>query len=230
MAALDRQALATLPIFRGLTAGQWSTIADLLHARSVPTGTLLISAEQPGEVAYLIESGTVKVCVELEDGTEVIITLLGPGELVGEMSIIDEGTRSTDVIALETCRLWWIDRAAMSMCLHTMPEFSFSLLQLLSRRLRAATAQIEALAALDVPGRLARQLLIFAEDYGQSAPDGTVRIPLRLTQSDLAGMVGATRASVNEVIGTFKQLGYLAVDGHQHHTILNQKALMQRSH
>jgi CRP/FNR family cyclic AMP-dependent transcriptional regulator len=225
----DPQALAALPLFRGLPPQHRAALAELLHARSARAGALLISAEQPGEVAYLIQAGTVKVCAARADGSEVIIALRGPGELVGEMSLIDEEVRSADVVALEACRLWWIDRAAMEGCLRTMPELAFNLLRLLSRRLRAATAQIQALATLDVPGRVARQLLTFAEEYGQAEADGAVRIPLRLTQGDLASMVGATRASVNEVVVTFKQLGYLAVDARQHHVVLDRQALARRS-
>jgi CRP/FNR family cyclic AMP-dependent transcriptional regulator len=190
---------------------------------------MIISAEQPGEVAYIIQSGTVKISVDRVDGTEVIIALRGAGEVVGEQSLIDEESRSANVTTLEPCKLWWIDRPALRACLHTMPELSFNLLRLLSRRLRAATAQIQAMATLDITGRLARQILIFADQYGQVEASGAVRIPLRLTQSELAGMVGATRASVNEVIVTFKQLGYVSVDARQHYTVLNRRALAQRS-
>jgi CRP/FNR family cyclic AMP-dependent transcriptional regulator len=226
--AKDADMLATLPIFQGLTSEQWSILVELLHPRTVPAGAMIISAEQPGEVAYVIQSGTVKISVDRVDGTEVIVALRGPGELVGELSLIDEESRSANVITLEACKTWWIDRPALRACLHSMPELSFNLLRLLSRRLRAATAQIQAMATLDITGRLARQILIFADQYGQVEATGAVRIPLRLTQSELAGMVGATRASVNEVIVSFKQLGYIAVDARQHYTVLNRKALAQR--
>jgi CRP/FNR family cyclic AMP-dependent transcriptional regulator len=227
--ANDANMLITLPIFQGITAEHWPTLVALLHARSVPEGAMIISAEQPGEVAYVIQSGTVKISVDRVDGTEVIVALRGPGELVGELSLIDDESRSANVITLEPCTLWWIDRPALRSCLYSMPELSFNLLRVLSRRLRAATAQIQAMATLDIAGRLARQILIFADLYGQAEANGAVRIPLRLTQSELAGLVGATRASVNEAIVSFKHLGYITVDARQHYTVRNRKALAQRS-
>ena len=81
-----------------------------------------------------------------------------------------------------------------------MPALSYNLLRIVARRLRLATAQIQALATLDLHGRVARQILALAEECGSTGQNGTMTIPLRLTQSDLAEMVGASRVRVNEVI------------------------------
>lgn len=89
-------------------------------------------------------------------------------------------------------------------------------------------AQVEALAALDVFGRVARQLLAFAQEYGEATPDGIIRIPLRLTQSDLASLVGASRVRVNQVLMTFRRQGHLSVDGDSRITVHNVAALVHR--
>src|ERR687884_199411 len=94
-------ALAALPLFQGLTRDQLEQVSALVHRRTVPAETTLMLAEQPGEVAYLIVSGTVKVHAEQADGSDVILAILGPGELVGELSLIEPQGRSANVVTLE---------------------------------------------------------------------------------------------------------------------------------
>src|SRR5699024_7253516 len=107
----------------------------------------------------------------------------------------------------------------------SMPGLTFNLMRILSDRLRAANERIQALCALDVYGRVARQILAFAHQYGKSAPDGTVIVPLRLTQSDIASLVGATRERVNQVISSFKQRGLISVDRNYRITLHDPAAL-----
>jgi len=227
-AAGDRTTWGRLPLFEGLSPGQLAEINAQLHRRTVPTGRLLMMVEDPGEVAYLILEGTVKVYVDRPDGTEIIIALRGPGEIVGEMSIVDRHSRSATVLTLEPCTLLAWDRARFAAALQTMPGLSYNLARILASRLRVATAQIQALAGLDLQGRVARQILTFAEEYGRPAGDGAVQIPLRLTQSDLAGMVGASRVRVNEVVVDFKRRGYIAVDARHRLTVHDAAALARR--
>jgi CRP/FNR family cyclic AMP-dependent transcriptional regulator len=106
-----------------------------------------------------------------------------------------------------------------------MPAIALNLLRILSDRLRLANERIQALCALDVYGRVARQIQSFARQYGQRGADGTVTIPIRLTQSDIASLVGATRERVNQVMTSFKQQGYIAVDRNYHITVHNPDAL-----
>jgi CRP/FNR family cyclic AMP-dependent transcriptional regulator len=199
-AVSDSQSLSTIPLFRGLTSDELNRINALLHRKTFPAGMSLFTAEQPGEVAYLIVSGTVKVAAEQADGSIVILAIRGPGEIVGELSLIDNAGRSASVSTLEESTLLWIDRVAFQACLQAIPPLAYNLLEILARRLRLASAQIQALATQDLYGRVARQLLALAEAYGQpAAADGTL-IPLHLTQSDLAGLVGASRSRVNQVL------------------------------
>jgi CRP/FNR family cyclic AMP-dependent transcriptional regulator len=98
----------------------------------------------------------------------------------------------------------------------------------MSRRLRLANVQMQALAGLGVDGRLARQLLAFANEYGEAADGGAVRIPIRLTQGDLAGLIGASRVRVNQVLGTYKLQGYVSADRNHRITIHDRDGLAQR--
>ena len=164
---IDAATLAALPLFAGLTPAQLATIAAQVRRRTIPAGTILILAEEPGEVAYLIEHGAMKVSLMQADGTEVILGLRGPGEMVGEMSLLDRQARSATVTALEPCSVLWVDRATFGAWLQTVPELNANLLRLLAGRLRLAGLQILTLSTLDLYGRVARQLLSLAAECGE---------------------------------------------------------------
>jgi CRP/FNR family cyclic AMP-dependent transcriptional regulator len=202
--------LIRLPLFRDLTPEQLAGMHRWLAGATFQSGATLVTVEQPGEAIYVILSGTVKVHVDRADGSEVMLAILGPGEVIGEMSAIDRLARSATVVAMEATTTLWIDRATFRDQLFSVPALAINLVAIMSRRLRLANAQIQALAGLDVYGRVARQLLALAEVYGESASGGGTLIQLRLTQSDLAALVGASRVRVNQVLGSFRQLGYVA--------------------
>ena len=218
MAAVDDpKLLGTLELFQGLTPDQLGELNRLLRSSVIPAGTHFITAEQPGEVVYVILEGTVKIYVSQEDGREVILAFLGTGDTVGEMSLVDSAGRSANVVTTEPSRLLWMDRTTFQTCLREMSPLANNLIRLLANRLRFANEQIQALCTLDVPGRVARQILALADRYGSPLPGektagGQVSIPLRLTQSDLGEIVGASRERVNQVIVDFKHRGFISVD------------------
>jgi CRP/FNR family cyclic AMP-dependent transcriptional regulator len=220
--------LEGIALFRNLEPEDRARLEALLHETTFPAGTNVLRYEQPGEVVYIVVAGTVKIHVIHPDGREVILAVLGKGEVVGEMSVVDSLGRSATVSAMEDCVLAWIDRASFWRCLRSMPAMTYNLVEILSRRLRLANTQMQSLAALDVDGRVARQVLAFAREYGERAGDGSVHIPLRLTQADLASLVGASRVRVNQVLVTYKRLGYLSVDRRHRITVHDEIALEQR--
>jgi CRP/FNR family cyclic AMP-dependent transcriptional regulator len=211
-AELDQ--LGQYEIFRGVPRDALGHLAARLRRRTVAPGTNLIIAEQPGEVVYVLVEGTIKILVEQLDGREVILAVLGPGDTVGEMSLVDSAGRSANVMTLERCTFLCLDKSTFQEALGSVPEFTRNLVRLLASRLRLANAQIQALSTLDVAGRLARQLLAFAERYGRTADGapGGVRIGLRLTQADLADLVGASRERVNQVMRELRERGLISVD------------------
>jgi len=217
---IEPSALAEISLFEGLPAERLKRLSEILRKKTVPSGTNMITAEQPGEVVYVILEGTVKILIEQVDGREVILAFLGAGDTVGEMSLVDSAGRSANVMTMERCTLLWMDRATFQDLLRNVSEFAQNLVKLLAGRLRMANEQIQSLSSLDVAGRLARQILAFAERYGRDEPEGT-RIPLRLTQSDLAELVGASRERVNQVMVEFRQKGYLSVDS-THRILVHQ--------
>jgi CRP/FNR family cyclic AMP-dependent transcriptional regulator len=224
--------MARIPLFDGLAAPDAQRLAESVRSLAVPAQTNLMALAQPGETMYAIVQGTVRVQVEQLNGDLVILAFLGPGNTVGEMSLLEESgrsaTRSATVVTMEACQLLWLDRVTFKACLGTMPQLSANLLRVLAWRLRIANESIQALATLDVPGRVARQLAAFAEVYGEPNPAGGVRVPLRITQQDLADSVGASRERVSQVVTDMKKAGLLSVDRGHRFTITDPAALVRR--
>lgn len=206
------EALAELALFRGLSPKELQSLSERLHSRTFAAGANLITAEQPGEAVYMILSGTVKVHIEQASGNDVVLAILGPGDIVGEMSLVDSAGRSASVITLDDSTLVWMDRQSFQENLRLIPTLAMNLVRILSGRVRLANEQIQTLATLDVNGRVARQLLAFADKYGEACTDGGVTIPVRLTQGEIADLVGASRKRVNQVMVSFKSLGYISMD------------------
>jgi CRP/FNR family transcriptional regulator, cyclic AMP receptor protein len=225
MPAFTTADLEGIPLFSGLTASQFDWLRGRLHARTFPGEHDVMITGMPGEKVYVILSGTAKVYIPQADGEEVIVAIMGPGDPLGEMSIVDHGGHSADVITLEETHVLWMSQIHFKEALASMPILAQNLMRILSTRLRNTTGQIQAMAALDVNGRVIRQILAFADRYGVPGPSGTLTIPIRLTQNELAGLVGASRKRVNQAIVSLKRSSCIAIDGGYHITILNRAAL-----
>lgn len=225
MAVMSMCDITGIDLFQGLTPAQLAQVSSRLYSRLFPAGSNIITADQPGEVVYIIRSGTLKIHIEQVDGADVILALLGPGDIVGEMSLIDSSGRSASVVTLEESQLIWMGGETFQELLRNIPAFAQNLVRILSARVRLANELIQALATLDVNGRVARQMLAFAEKYGQPHTNGSVLIPIRLTQGDIADLVGASRKRVNQAMVFFKQQGYLTVDDKGRITVQDRKAL-----
>jgi CRP/FNR family cyclic AMP-dependent transcriptional regulator len=223
----EPEALAELPLFRGLTIERLSKLSTFLGCKRYPAETEIITVDQPGEIAYIILDGSVKIHIDQADGSDVILAILAVGEIVGEMSLADSLGRSATVATLEPSTLLLIDRATFWASLREMPTIAYNLMGILSRRLRLANVHAQSLVRLDVYGRVAGQLLAFAREYGEAVPDGGVVIPLRLTQSDLASMVGASRVRVNQALSFYKRRNYLSVN-HARHIVVHDLAGLSR--
>ena len=226
--SLNPAALSEISLFRGLPTRELERLAPLLHKRSFRAGASVLTAKQPAEAVYAVLSGSVKVHSLRPDGSEVILAVLGPGEMVGEMSLADSLGRSADVVTLEESVLLWMDRTTFRSSVATSATVAANLTGILSRRLRLTNAHLLSVAALDVPGRVAAQLLALAREYGQSTPEGT-RIPIRLTQTDLASFVGASRVRVNQTLGQFRKRGAISVGHDGYLTVRDEDVLARRA-
>jgi CRP/FNR family transcriptional regulator, cyclic AMP receptor protein len=226
---LESRILSEVALFRGLPAERLYKIEARVRRRTFPAGAHVITVEEPGETVYVVLEGSVKVYVTRPDGSEFILAILGAGEIVGEMSIADSLGRSANVITLEETIFLLLDRRSFRASVEELPRMALNLTNILSRRLRLANAHLRSVAARDVPGRVAAQLLALAREYGvPSSRNGTL-IPLPLTQSNLAALVGASRVRVNQAIAFFKKRHYLSVGTDRRITIHDADALARRA-
>src|SRR6266540_3927065 len=128
-----RNLLADIHLFAGLTPVQLDWIAQRAHRRVFEAGRNVLTIEQPGEAVYIILHGTVKIHVE-QGERDVIISILGAGDLLGEMSLIDSVGRSASAVTLENSLLLWMDKASFNYMLDNFPTVTRNLVQILSAR------------------------------------------------------------------------------------------------
>lgn len=204
--------LKHLPLFRELGDGLLAGLAAHLRRRAFRHGTMIFHKDQAGDALYVIESGKVRIFLPAERGEELSIDLLGPGDVFGDMALLDGQPRSASADASEDTVTYTLGREEFQKHLAASPALASALIALLSTRLRHVMEYTETLAFLDVHGRIARTLLDLAERYGVAAADGT-EIDFDLTQAELARMVGATRERVNRALASFRAQGVLEIHG-----------------
>jgi len=206
--------LAGSPVFGALPPPILEQLAALLHRRSYKRGQVIFHQEDPGSAAYLIESGCVKVVVLTADGDEMVLRVLAPGEVFGELAMLTGRPRSASVVAIEDTVTHTLERTAFLDFIQQRPAAAMPIFGVLVDLIQRLTVQVEDLAKLDVPRRLERKLLELAQTYGQQTAEG-IRIDVRLNQTDLANMIGTTRVSVNNCLTGLERRGIIARNGHR---------------
>jgi CRP-like cAMP-binding protein len=160
-------------------------------------------------------SGHLKVVSAGADGRDTGLNIMGPGELIGEVPLLDGGPRSATVQALEPCELLVIRREPFLRLIESSPKIAIELLRVLAQRLRRLTERSEDIAFLRVGSRLAKRIVSLAGEYGESHPGGGVRVTVKLSQQELGELVNATRESVNKHIKAWEDEGILSQEsGH----------------
>ena len=197
--AVSTIALKTFPLFNGLGDDRLAVVAQHAMMRRVPRGHAVVHAGDRADYVYFVLTGTLKVLVSDEDGREVILTMLGQGELFGEMGIFDEQPRSASVVAVSPVDVVMIAKNDFRRMMQDNFEIAWRIMCNLAERLRNADRKIESLALMDVYGRVARLLLEMAEDV-----DGEQIVVRKISKQDIAKMIGASREMVSRVM---KDLG-----------------------
>lgn len=173
-------------------------------AHDLREGEALFRAGDAGDGCYRIQAGLVKIVVASQQGEERIIALLGPGAVVGELSMIDGGPRSASVVAVADCSLSFVSRARFQKYTEAHPEITSYLVKTLTRRLREADDALAAATFLTVKGRLARALLNLAE-YAGEENGGRIELRHKISQSDLAAMAGVARENVSRTMSDWRK-------------------------
>ena len=201
-------------LFAGLSDDDIRELIGVARKRTFRAGEVIFHRDDPGQVLYIIKEGKVKIALISPDGQEISLVVFGKGEYFGELSLLDNQGRSADAIALEKVECYTLQRSDFHKAIMKNPKIAIQVLEVLSRRLRNTDQQVEDLIFLDVYGRVAKKLLDLAETHGVPVENGT-RIDIRLTQNELASMVGASRESVNKVLGYFTDKQFISTDKHK---------------
>jgi CRP/FNR family transcriptional regulator, cyclic AMP receptor protein len=199
-------------LLHGMSSEDLERVARLLRRRSYRRGEVVFHRGDPGASLHLVYEGQLKVVVPIERGEEAVLTILGPGDFFGEITLLDGGPRSATIVALQDVRTATLDRADFLALLRASPATVEGLLAALAGKIRRMTDEITDLMFLDLRGRLAKKLLELAEAHGRTS-EGEIEIQASLTQEELAGMIGATRPRVNKLLGFFEDQGAITRRG-----------------
>ena len=166
---------------------------------------ILFRAGAFGDCCYRVEDGLLKVMMVSSSGAERILAFVGPGAMVGELSIIDELPRSATVMAVRDATLSSLNRAEFEAFAEQHPEVYKSFVKLLAQRLREANTMVAASSFLSLKGRVARVVLALAQHFGQEVAPGRIVIRQKIRQNDLAAMAGIARENVTRVLNDWQR-------------------------
>jgi CRP/FNR family transcriptional regulator len=187
---------------RALRAG----VVDVRLAR----GDRLFDEGDAGDRLYVVLDGKIKLTRTAPDGRENLLSVLGPGEMFGELSLFDPRPRTASAVAVTDSRLAAVGHDNLRHWLTGRPDVAMHLLRALAQRLRRANDVTADLVFTDVPGRVAKNLLDLAERFGNQEADG-LHVHHDLTQEELAQLVGASRETVNKALADFAARGWLQI-------------------
>lgn len=199
-------------IFAALDPEELVTLARASIRRTYTRGESIFHQGDPGEALFVVAEGIVKIVLLSEDGDEMVLATLASGDTFGELALIDGGPRSASARAVQPTTVFALPREAFLRAVNQYPPLLESLHQALGTLLRALLAQASDLVFMDLAGRVAKLLMAMADREGKVQDHG-ITLDLHLSQSGLAGMVGGSRPSVNQILKSFEARGYLEVKG-----------------
>ena len=202
-----------------------AALLELGTHRGFPRGAVLMYEGEPGERVMILEEGRVKVTRIEPGGHETMLSIRDPGDVVGEVSLIDERPRLATVTALERVRALVIASSVFRAHLERTPRVAVALLEVEMRRFRETTLKRSQFAASDTIGRLAARIVELSERYGAEREDG-IEIDLALTQDDIAAWTGASRAGVAKAFQTLRELGW--IETHRRRLVVHQLDALRR--
>ena len=208
----DQELLRTVPIFSELTDGDITSLAKLSSRRRYPKDTVVFFENEEGDSFFMILAGRIKVTILGDDGREVILSMLGPGDFFGEMALLDNEPRSATAIAVEETELLSLSRTDFQSVLTDNRSITTALIKILTARLRRANHQISTLALLDVYGRVARVIVDMAREEGRRLRDGRIAFR-RATHQEIANRIGTTRETVTRMLKDLERQGLIHIEG-----------------
>jgi len=208
-----RALLKRVGIFSQLEDRELDGLVRLTHTRRLgPREILFRAGSTECTELYAVMRGRIKITTASDDGKEFVLQIMGPGEVLGEIALLNDYPRTATVTAIDRSQLLVLQRRELLPFLEEQPKVAIKLLAVLGDRLRRASAQLEDAVFLDVRARLAKKLLFFMNADGEDVPEGR-RFPLKLSQRELGELVGATRESVNKQLKTWERSDVIRIEG-----------------
>jgi CRP-like cAMP-binding protein len=214
--------IRNVPLLARLASEDVRTLAQRGRVRNYASGAVLFHEGEPGDSLHVVVEGRIRVVVVSPTGEEATVAYVGPGDCFGEFSVFDGRPRSATGLAAEKTKTFVVTRDSFVEWLTERPQAALALLETLSLRLRRADENLADLAFLDLPHRLAKQLLTLSAEQGERSTSGEPR--LRVTQGELASMLAVSRESVNKQLNYFQREGWIAL-GRGWVRVLNSHAL-----
>lgn len=203
--------LTNLPLFANLPQRTLDHLAADLILRHFNAGDTIFHEGDPGELLYVVKTGQVRIFVH-GDGQETSVILFGrPGDIFGELAIVDGLPRSATATALVETWVYTLTREQFRAHMRRTPQLALNFMKMLTVRVRYNTMQVNSLASHTIARRLARLLLKLAQDYGQVDQQG-VRILANLNDTELASLIGASRESTNKTLNQFRRRALIERD------------------
>lgn len=226
---MHEELLARLPLFQNLEPASRRALDEQIQPLTLHRGEVLFHSGDVALGLYVLAAGKVKLTKPsrqpqpslttnrkgrptIPQPRESLLALIGPGEMFGELSVLDGGQRSTTATAMLDCRLYHVPREPMLELVQKHHDVSQAMLHQMAHRVRVSNETISGLVLSDVPGRMAFLLLTLAERFGVTTDRG-VEVHHDLTQAELAQMVGASRETVNKVLTDFSARKWIAMSG-----------------
>jgi len=209
---MAREALRGCGLFGNADEQTLDALAAALRVRRFRKAETVFHQGDPGDALFIVASGTVKVVLPSDEGAEpAIVAVLGPGEFFGELAILDGAPHSATIVAVEATETLVLHRDAFLALIDSEPELRRALLASLATEIRRLTGHVEDVHFLDLPGRLASRILRLSVEC-EPDPDGAIRISWPYTQSELAGMIGGSRQSVNRLLADLADEGLVRIE------------------
>lgn len=205
-----RRLLGSVSIFSSLDEKQLDLLLGATTTKRLAPKEILFRKGDPGNQLYGILSGSLKVMATGSDGKDVMFTLMGRGEVIGEISLLDSGERSATVVAVEQTELLTLHRRELIPFLESHPHAAIGLAGVLAARVRRLSERTEDRQTMPLPGRMAKRLISLSEQYGKHPIVGGP-VEVRLPQQDLADLVGTSRESVNKQLRAWEEEGIVQI-------------------
>jgi CRP/FNR family transcriptional regulator, cyclic AMP receptor protein len=208
-----RELLSRHFLLKGLDTRTLDRIVHYSLVKPVPEDAIIFSQGDSGDCLYGILRGRVRIFTNSHENREILLNILEPGALFGEIALLDERPRTANASAMDECELLLMHRKHFIPLLEEDARLAVRMLALLCERMRWTSSIIEDTAFLNLPARFAKRLLALAQTHGEKAPDGTgIRINLRLSQRQLGAMIDASREAVNKQIHAWRTDGIIDLE------------------